>query len=87
MTQADVEATVVVVVAELFAEFGSGVTLLLANVVFVIVEPGGAVTLTTRVIVTIASLLIVPGEQVTVPVPPGGGVAQLPCDDMTEANV
>jgi hypothetical protein len=74
----DPETTAVVAVAELFPGFESGVTLLLADVVFVIVEPGGAVTFTTRVIVTVAPLLIVPNAQVTVPVPPGGGVTQLP---------
>jgi hypothetical protein len=73
-------------VAELLLEFKSGVSLLTV-VVFVIVEPVGAVTFTTRVIGTVAPLFSTPIEQVTVPVPPGGGATQLPKGVKTEAKV
>lgn len=77
-THALADAIAVVAVAELLLGLESGRLVVLTELVFIIVEPGGAVTFTTSVIVAVAPLFSVPSEQVTVPVPPGGGVTQLP---------
>ena len=77
--------TVVFAVAELFAKVGS-LDMPLIEAIFIIVEPGAAVTLTTRVIVADAPVASAPSEQETVPVPPTEGVLQLP-GLVTETNV
>ena len=79
------EKTVVFEVAELLVRFGSpDVPLIIA--VFVICAPGAAWTFTTRVIEAELPFAIGPIAQVTVPVPPTGGVLQLPGLDI-ETNV
>lgn len=69
--------TAVFAVAELLAGFES-LDKPLTVAVLVIVAPGAALTFTTRVIATDPPDPSAPSEQVTVPVPPGGGVLQLP---------
>lgn len=69
--------TAVLAVAELLTGFGS-LDMPLTIAVLVIVAPGAALTFTTRLIATETSDGSAPSEQVTVPVPPGGGVLQLP---------
>lgn len=69
--------TAVLAVAELLPEFGS-LDMPLTIAVSVIVEPGAALTLTTRVTTTEPPDASAPSEQLTVPVPPTGGVLQLP---------
>jgi len=79
------EKTLVVETAELLPRVGSpDMPLIIA--VFVIVEPGAALTFTTRVIDVDPVVERGPRLQVTVPVPPGGGVEQLPGLD-NETNV
>lgn len=70
-------ATVVLVVTELFARFGS-LDVPLTEALLVIVEPDTALTFTTRVIAADPPGGSPPSEQVTVPVAPTGGVLQLP---------
>ena len=77
--------TAVVAVAELLPRLGS-LDMPVIEAVLVIVEPGAAVTLTTRVIVVDPLVRSAPSEQVTVPVPPTGGVLQLP-ELVNETNV
>ena len=77
--------TVVLAVAELLAVVGS-LDMPLTEAVLLMVEPGAAVTLTTRVIVSDAPAAIAPSEHDTVPVPPTGGVLQLP-ELVNETNV
>ena len=69
--------TVVFAVAELLARVGS-LDMPLIEAVLIIVEPGAALTLTTRLIVTDAPLASAPNEHETMPVPPTEGVVQLP---------
>jgi len=71
------EKTVVFEVAELLIRFGSpDIPPIIA--VFVIVAPGAALTFTTRVIAVDPMVERGPRLQVIVPVPPTGGVLQLP---------
>src|SRR4030095_6204846 len=80
-----VEKTVVFVVAELLVRFGSpDIPLIIA--VFVMVASGSAVTFTTSVIEVDPMVERGPRLQVTNPVPPTGGVLQLPGLD-SETNV
>src|SRR5215207_7310690 len=69
--------TCVVIVAELLAAFGSGVALATVAV-FETEDFRGASTLTTTSAVALCSRCSKPRLQVTVPVVPAGGVAQLP---------
>src|SRR6266545_3929241 len=81
--------TVVVAVAELLPGTGSG-SVVLAVAVFVIMLPFGvdALTLTTIVKTAVAPLAILGFENVTVPVPPTGGVRELnPAGGVAETKV
>jgi hypothetical protein len=69
--------TGVFAMAELFNRFVSP-DAPLTVAVLVIVEPAGAFTLTTRVIALCAPEVSGPSEQDTTPVPPTGGLLQLP---------
>lgn len=77
--------TMVLAVAELLVRFRS-LDMPLIIAVLVIVAPGGALTFTTSVIATDPLAGSAPSEHVTVPVPPGGGVLQLPGLD-SDTNV
>jgi hypothetical protein len=77
--------TAVFAVAELLTGFGS-LDMPLTVAMLVIVAPGAALTFTTSVIATDPGGAIGPSEQETVPVPPGGGVLQLP-GLVSETNV
>jgi hypothetical protein len=55
--------------------------------VLLIVEPGAALTFTTRVTLADPPRRIVPSEQVTFPVPPSGGAVDVPWLVVTETNV
>ena len=72
--------TGVVIVAELFATFGSGVTLA-ALAVFVTEDVLGEMTLITISAVALCPCSRKPRLHVTVPVVPAGGVTQLPLLD------
>src|SRR4026207_2242766 len=69
--------TVVFAVAELLLGNGS-LEVPLTEAVLLIVEPGAAVTLTTRGIVVGTPAASAPREQEIVPVPPTGGALQVP---------
>jgi hypothetical protein len=73
----DPEKTPVLEVVELLAKFGS-LPMPMTVAELVITAPGAEVTLTVRVIGTDTPPLSGPREQVTRPVPPTGGVVQLP---------
>jgi hypothetical protein len=77
---------VVVTVDVLFFVFGSEV-FEVTVAVSVIVLPEEALTLTTRVILKVVPLAMVPTVQVTVPVPPTGGAVQLPVLGVTLTKV
>jgi len=80
------KTTAVVAAAKLLFVFGSD-SAPLTTAVFVIVEAGDAVTFTTSVTVAVLSTFIEPSEQLTVPVPPTGGVVHVPWLVMTAAKV
>ena len=69
--------TAVFAAAELLPKFISA-DIPLTIAVLVIVAPGAALTFTTRLIATDPAGAIAPSEQMTAPVPPTGGVLQLP---------
>jgi hypothetical protein len=71
--------TVVLVVKELFSAFGSGVV---EVTLAVFVSVPDVVAVTTRVIVAVAALFIVPSAQVTVVVP-----VQVPTEAVADTNV
>src|SRR5580692_13030302 len=71
--------TVVLVVKELFSAFGSGVV---EVTLAVFVSVPDVVAVTTRVIVAVAALFIVPSVQVTVVVP-----LQVPTEVTADTNV
>ena len=75
-----------VAVDELFLVLGSEVVEVTVAV-SVIVLPDDALTLTTRVILKVTPLAMVPTVQVTVPVPPTGGAVQLPVFGVTLTKV
>src|ERR1700754_957835 len=62
---------------ELFAGFSSIVSAVTVAV-FIIELPAGLLTLTISVAITGAPGATLPSRQLTAPVPPGGGVVQLP---------
>lgn len=73
----DPEKTLVLDVVELLAKFGS-LPMPLTVAELVITPPGPAVTLTTRVIGADSPPSSSPSEQLTMPVPPTGGVLHIP---------
>lgn len=78
--------TGVVSIEELLPDTGS-FDVLATTTVLLIVEPGVALTFTTRVTLAEPPRRIVPSEQVTVPVPPTGGAVDVPWLVVTEMNV
>jgi hypothetical protein len=77
IVQGTAPVTAVLAVAELLLGDGS-LDVPLTEALLLIVDPEGAVTLTTRVIVVGAANASGPREQEIVPVPPTGGVVQVP---------
>ena len=77
IVQGTAPVTAVLAVAELLLGDGS-LDVPLTEARLLIVDPEGAVTLTTRVIVVDAPAASVPSEQEIVPVPPTGGALQVP---------
>ena len=78
--------TEVIVLEELLPGPGS-FDVLVTEAVLSIIEPGPAVTLTTRVMLAEPPDAIEPSEQVTIPVPPGGGAVNVPWLGVTDTNV
>src|SRR5689334_21892205 len=73
----DIIATRVFAVAVSFAEFVS-IDVVLTFTIFVMMVPDGLSTLTTSVLITDAPGARFPNVQLIAPVPPTGGVVQLP---------